>query len=70
MEAILAEAKLVAGTDATVLIQGESGTGKEVLASAVHRASQRSSEAFIAINCGAIPEQLLESELFGHTKGS
>lgn len=62
--------KRVAPTDATVLIKGESGTGKELIAKAIHYNSPRSKEAFVAVNCSAIPENLLESELFGHKKGS
>jgi DNA-binding NtrC family response regulator len=63
-------AEQVAPTDSTVLIQGESGTGKEVIANYIHNLSNRTAGPFLSINCGALPENLLESELFGHVKGS
>ena len=66
----LSVAELVASTDSTVLLQGESGTGKEVVARYIHDMSGRAAKPFISINCGALPENLLESELFGHVKGS
>jgi DNA-binding NtrC family response regulator len=70
IRALLDVLLLAAPTEATVLIEGETGTGKELVARAVHRLSRRARAAFVAVNCAALPEALVESELFGHTKGA
>ena len=70
LEAIIDEAQRFARSDATVLVTGETGTGKEVFARLIHDASPRSTHAFVAVTCGAIPESLIEAELFGHVKGA
>ena len=67
---MLARAAKVAPTDSTVLITGETGTGKEIIARAIHKRSQRSARAFVSVNCAAIPQSLITSELFGHEKGA
>ncbi|HON12567.1 MAG TPA: sigma 54-interacting transcriptional regulator [Treponema sp.] len=70
IRSVLEQVAQVAPSDATVLITGESGTGKELVASEIHRQSKRASQTFIKINCAALPESIIESELFGHEKGS
>src|SRR6202790_3034566 len=70
LQTVLARAAKVAPTDSTVLITGETGTGKELIARAIHKRSQRSARAFVSVNCAAIPQSLITSELFGHEKGA
>jgi len=70
LERVLKQARSVAATSATVLLSGDNGTGKEMLARAIHQESPRASEAFVAVSCAALPEALIESELFGHEKGA
>ena len=70
LDALIRSARLVACTDVTVLLKGETGTGKEVLANAIQKQSPRANKTFITLNCAALPESLIESELFGHKKGA
>jgi DNA-binding NtrC family response regulator len=70
LDALIRNARIAAATDVTVLLNGETGTGKEVLANAIQKSSPRSNKPFITLNCAALPESLIESELFGHRKGS
>jgi two-component system response regulator GlrR len=70
MRAVFETLERAAASDATVLLEGETGTGKEISAEAVHRGSRRRDKPFLVVDCGAIPPQLLESELFGHERGS
>jgi DNA-binding NtrC family response regulator len=70
LDSLIRSARLVASTDVTVLLKGETGTGKEILATAIQKQSRRANKTFITLNCAALPESLIESELFGHKKGS
>ncbi len=70
LDALIRSAKIAAATDVTILLKGETGTGKEVLAHSIQRSSSRAKKPFITLNCAALPESLIESELFGHRKGS
>ncbi|MDD1613986.1 MAG: sigma-54 dependent transcriptional regulator, partial [Methylococcaceae bacterium] len=70
LDSLIRSARMVAATDVTVLLKGETGTGKEVFANAIQKESARADKVFISLNCAALPESLIESELFGHKKGS